>query len=146
MEPSSLNESPAWAAAMLREARVGHLGMLDGAGWPRVLPVTYAVVDGLIYTAVDDKPKAVAGADLARVRYLRRRPETALVVDHYDDDWENLAWVQVLGSADLLDVTAAPDAIAALRARYEHYRVSSPRGPVIRLTPQRCLCWRASAR
>jgi PPOX class probable F420-dependent enzyme len=128
---------------MLREERVGRLALLDDAARPRVLPITYAVAEGSVYTAVDDKPKTVPGAKLARVRFMRRRPEAAFLVDRYDDDWERLAWVQFLGTVEVLDVDAAPKGIAALRAKYEPYRLRAPAGPLVQLTPRRCLWWRA---
>ena len=55
----------------------------------------------------------------ARIRYLRRRPDAALTVDHYSDDWEELAWVQALGRVEVLALAGAPDALAALVAKYE---------------------------
>jgi PPOX class probable F420-dependent enzyme len=122
---------------------VGHLGLLDGAGGPRVLPVTYAVWEGDAWSAVDDKPKAAPGQELARVRWLRLRPRAALTVDVYDDDWERLAWVQLLGEVDVLE-TAEPGALEALAAKYEAYRARAPRGPFLRLRPLRALCWRAT--
>jgi PPOX class probable F420-dependent enzyme len=82
---------------MLDDARVAHLGLLDADGHPRVLPVTFAIARGAIWSAIDHKPKRRRGQDLARVGWLRERPRSALTVDRYDDDWTRLAWVQVLG-------------------------------------------------
>ena len=134
---------PTWARGLIESERVGHLGLLDGEGGPRVLPVTYAVCDGDAWSAVDDKPKSVPGAELARVRWLRADPRAALTVDVYDDDWERLAWVQLLGDVDVLDA-AEPGALEALAAKYEAYRGSAPAGPFLRLRPLRALCWRAT--
>jgi hypothetical protein len=78
----------------------------------------------------------------ARVRYLRRRPESALTVDRYEEDWAKLAWVQVLGKVRTLD--ADEDGLEALRAKYAQYRERAPAGPFLRLEPQRALCWRAA--
>jgi PPOX class probable F420-dependent enzyme len=129
---------------LLEDARVAHLGLLDDSGRPRVLPVTYAVCGARLVTAVDHKPKRRSGNDLARVRWLRARPSAALTVDRYDDDWLGLAWVQALGNVDVIDVSAASDAVAALAARYEPYRTQPPGGPVLALSPERLLWWRAS--
>ena len=85
---------------MLERARVGRLGFVDDRERPRVLPVTFALCADAIYTAVDAKPKRAG--EPARVRYLRQRPQAALTVDHYEDDWSKLAWVQVLGRVELL--------------------------------------------
>lgn len=122
---------------------MAHLGLSDAAGNPRVLPVTYAMYGGALWSAVDDKPKRSHGEHVARVRWLRARPEFALTVDHYEDDWTRLAWVQVLGRATVLDPAGNADVMEALTARYPTYRAQPPRGPLLRLAPERAICWRA---
>ena len=122
---------------------MARLGLLDGDGRPRVLPVTFAVCgDGLV-SAVDHKPKRVEGSELARVRWLRRSPVAALTVDRYDDDWSRLAWVQALCRADVRD-DAPPGAVEALSQKYEQYRERAPAGPFVVLTPERFVHWSAA--
>jgi PPOX class probable F420-dependent enzyme len=140
----SLDELPRWAGELIESARVAHLGLLDADDRPRVMPVTFAVAGGELWTAVDHKPKRTQGGELARVRWLRRNPAAALTVDRYSDDWERLAWVQALGRVDVLDEPEAA-ALDALRAKYEQYRGHPPRGPFLRLAPARLLFWRADA-
>jgi PPOX class probable F420-dependent enzyme len=123
-------------------APLGHLGLLDSDDRPRVMPITFAVLEDGIWSAVDHKPKRASGRDLARVRWLRRNPAAAITVDRYSDDWERLAWVQALGTVDVLD-GPAPAALDALQAKYHQYREQAPEGPFLRLTPARVLCWRA---
>jgi len=125
------------------QARVGHLGLLDEEDRPRVLPVTFAAAGDALYSAVDHKPKSVAAQDLARVRFLRRRPEAALTVDTYHEDWSRLAWVQVLGRVEIGEPADWPEGIEALCRKYGQYREGRPGGPLLRLAPERCLCWRA---
>jgi PPOX class probable F420-dependent enzyme len=138
---SQPTEVVAWANKLLESERVGRLGFLDEEGAPRVLPVTFAVADGRIWSAIDQKPKRTA--EPARLRFLRRDPRAALTVDHYSDDWEELAWVQVLGLVRILDVKEGADGLAALSAKYEQYREESPPGPLLALKPERYLWWRA---
>ena len=144
MRDGPLDELPAWAAELLLRARVAHLGLVDDTGRPRVLPVTFAVADRRIWSAVDDTPKRAAGERLARVRYLRANPFAAVTVDRYSDDWTQLAWVQILGSVEIVAVVDAPPAVAALVSKYEPYRGSPPPGPLLALTPERCLHGRAT--
>jgi PPOX class probable F420-dependent enzyme len=138
---ASVATLPQWARALLGSARVGRLGIVDDDGRPRVLPVTFALAAGALVTAVDHKRKDVPAERLARVRWLRARPRAALTVDHYEDDWSRLAWVQALGPVRILD--DAPDAVAALTARYTQYRDHPPAGPVIELAPDRIVWWKA---
>jgi PPOX class probable F420-dependent enzyme len=122
---------------------VARLGIADEAGDPRVLPVTYAVLERTIVTAIDHKRKEVPAERLARVRWIRARPRGALTVDRYDDDWSGLQWVQALGPITILEAAEAPEAIAALTERYGAYRDQPPRGPVLSLAPDRVLWWQA---
>lgn len=107
-----------------------------------MLPVTFAVAEGRIWTAIDQKPKRAK--EPARLRFLRRDPRVALTVDRYSDDWDELAWVQVLGTVRILDVNEGPAGLEALRAKYEQYREEAPPGPLLALDPQRYLWWRAA--
>jgi PPOX class probable F420-dependent enzyme len=108
-----------------------------------VLPVTFAVLGDAVWTAVDDKPKRRPGDELARVRWLRARPQSTIAVDRYDDDWSKLAWVQLVGTTDVLDASDHDDALDALAERYPQYRERRPRGPLLRLTPEESRYWRA---
>jgi PPOX class probable F420-dependent enzyme len=132
---------PGYARELLANGRVGHLGLLDDGGRPRVLPVTYAVADAALWSAIDWKRKE--REEPARVRWLRGRPEAALTVDFYDDDWSRLAWVQVLGQVAVLDAADAASGMAALTEKYPQYAERPPAGPVLRLTPERALHWSA---
>jgi PPOX class probable F420-dependent enzyme len=137
----TLDELPEWAEEMLEFERVGRLAFVDEEDRPRVLPVTYAVAGGAVWSAIDDKPKRAG--EPARVRYLRRRPQAALCVDRYDDDWSRLAWVQLLGRVEVLPIDEGEDGLAELAARYAPYRERRPPGPLLRLAVERALCWRA---
>jgi PPOX class probable F420-dependent enzyme len=134
---------PGWARELLESEPVGHLGLLDDDGHPRVLPVTFALVEEKLWSAVDDKPKRVPAEGLARVRWLRARPQSALTIDRYSEDWSELAWVQLIGTTTVVRVDGHERVLEALAARYPAYRERPPQGPLLRLSPDRCLCWRA---
>ncbi|MGH2763520.1 MAG: TIGR03668 family PPOX class F420-dependent oxidoreductase [Thermoleophilaceae bacterium] len=133
----TLEDLPGWAGELLDTARVGRLALLDERDLPRVLPVTFAVWEGAVWSAIDRKPKRTA--EPARVRRLRRRPEAALLVDRYDDDWSRLAWVELRGMVTIHPVGPALDALAH---KYEQYRVESPQGPLLRLEVTNAVVWR----
>jgi PPOX class probable F420-dependent enzyme len=141
MAENQPTELIAWANNLLETARVGRLGLLDDDGAPRVLPVTFALAEGRIWSAIDQKPKR--SGEPARVRFLRRDPRAALTVDRYSDDWEQLAWVQVLGAVQILDAAEGAAGLAALGAKYEQYQAEPPPGPLLALEPRRFLWWRA---
>jgi PPOX class probable F420-dependent enzyme len=138
----NLEGLPGWALDMLCEARVARLALLDEEDLPRVLPVTFAVLEGGVWSAIDRKPKRAA--EPARVRRLRRRPEAALVVDRYDDDWSRLAWVELRGRVSIVPAADAAPALAALTAKYPQYADEPPPGPLLRLAVERATCWNAA--
>ena len=140
---ASLEALPKWVGALLEAERVGHFGLLDDDGRPRVLPVTFAVLDGQVWSAVDDKPKRVPGERIARLRWLRARPASTLTVDRYDEDWTRLAWVQILGATRILDLAGHEAALDALAARYPQYSEARPQGPLLRMAPERFASWQA---
>ena len=135
----NLDELPGWARALVDGARVARLGLLDERDLPRVLALTFVVWEGAVWSAVDRKPKRTP--EPARVRRLRRRPEAALLVDSYDDDWTRLAWVELRGRVSIEPLGPALDALAA---KYPQYVDERPQGPLLRLAPERFTCWRAA--
>ena len=137
-----LESLPGWARELLASERVARLAYVDEHDHPRVLPVTFAVADGAVWSAIDEKPKR--SPEPARLRHLRRRPEAALLVDVYDDNWSRLAWVQLLGRVDVLPVESAPEAIEALAAKYPPYAESTPPGPLLRLNVEGSRQWRST--
>ncbi|MDY6764862.1 MAG: TIGR03668 family PPOX class F420-dependent oxidoreductase [Halobacteria archaeon] len=88
----------------VEEARVGRLATADIQGRPHAVPICFGVDNETktIFSAVDEKPKSVEPTDLRRVRDIQDNPYVALIIDMYDEDWENLAWVQVRGTASLV--------------------------------------------
>jgi len=138
------HEPPAWALALLREARVGRLATADAAARPLVVPVCFAFDGTALYSAVDDKPKRTR--QLRRLRNVAENPQASLLVDVWDEDWTRLAWVRVDGRADVLagggDFTRA---LELLRTKYPQYRAMDLErdGAVLRLHADGVRCWRA---
>src|SRR5690348_17443708 len=92
-------------------ARVAHLATADSEGRPHVVPVVFALDGDTILFAVDAKPKQTR--DLKRLRNIEVNPSVAVLVDHYEEDWEALWWVRADGSARVLD--PGPDTDRAMQ-------------------------------
>ena len=137
----SIEALPDWARVELDAGRVARLAYLDDTGQPRVLPVTYALAEGAIWTAIDLKPKL---RDIpARVAWLRREPRVGLCVDVYHEDWTKLAWVQLIGEIEVLESEAGETGLEALVDKYAPYEDQPPPGPLLRLEVERAMSWRA---
>ena len=118
------------ARARVTEARVGRLATVTTAGRPQLVPCCFALSADTIYSAVDHKPKSTRR--LQRLENLRGNPNTAILIDHYADDWSTLWWVRADGTGRILeDGPELADAIALLVAKYEQYQQAPPAGPVI---------------
>ena len=133
----------------LETARRGFLATVDGAGRPAVVPVCFALVEGTVVTPLDEKPKSASPEKLRRVRDIRANPRVALTVDHYEADWSRLGWLQVRGTATLLepDENGHTTGVAALREKYDQYgsHALSER-PLIRIRPGHVVTWGSLSR
>jgi PPOX class probable F420-dependent enzyme len=130
---------------LLGSARVARLATVAPSGRPSLVPVCFAAIDGVVYHAVDHKPKATRR--LARLEHIAAEPRVALLADHYDDaDWSALWWVRADGRARVLDDgPQAAHAIDLLSEKYPQYRERRPEGPVVALDVERISGWSAAA-
>jgi PPOX class probable F420-dependent enzyme len=129
--------------AHLAAARVGRLATVRPDGGPHVVVCCFAVAGDQVWTAIDAKPKR-PGARLQRLANIRANPRASLLVDHYEEDWDQLWWVRVDGAAAVLEIGNEEDrAIAALTARYPQYARARPPGPVIAIAIERITGWSA---
>src|SRR5256885_16561279 len=87
-------------------ATLAHLATADRQGTPHVVPVVFALDGDTIYFAVDQKPKRTR--DLKRLRNIGMNPSVAVLVDHYEEDWNALWWGRGDGSARGLDTRPQP--------------------------------------
>jgi PPOX class probable F420-dependent enzyme len=138
--------------AFLTAARTATLATIDDGGLPRLVPICFVVTEQprlVVYSPLDEKPKRVPDAhDLARVRDILERPEVALLVDRWSEDWGHLGWLRLRGIADLVEPgdTAAADehrtVVAALRRKYPQYASHDlEERPLIRIAIERSRSW-----
>ena len=135
---------------ILRQARVARLATVDAQSQPHIVPVCFAYDGRVFYTAIDQKPKRVAPERLARVRNIRTLPNVALLIDKYDEDWTQLWYILIRGSARLIPDAAKKErarAIGNLRAKYPQYArgMLTDNAPIIRITPKQTIFWGASS-
>lgn len=123
-------------------ARVAHLATADSEGRPHVVPVVFALDGDIIYFAIDQKPKRTR--DLRRLRNIAMNPSVAVLVDHYEDDWDALWWVRADGSARVLDPGPDTDRAMQLLAQlHSQYRAHPPPGPAVAIAVRRWSAWSA---
>jgi len=85
-------------------ARLGHLATSDREGAPHNIPVCFWFdASARFYFVIDEKPKRLSGTGLKRMRNIVENPQVALVIDHYEEDWTNLAYVLIHGRARIVE-------------------------------------------
>jgi PPOX class probable F420-dependent enzyme len=139
-------DAPAWALALLRDARVGRLATAGADGQPLVVPVCYVFDGARCYSAVDAKPKRTR--ELRRLKNIAANPLVSLVVDVWDEDWAKLCWVIVEGRAEVLtrgaEFTRAIDQLVAKYPQYRAMGLDRHEGAVVSVEPRRILAWRGA--
>jgi PPOX class probable F420-dependent enzyme len=132
--------TPEQARDRFAAARVARLGTADGDGVPHLVPMVFVVERDAVYSAVDAKPKRTTA--LRRLANVRENPAVALLVDHYEDDWNALWWVRADGRGRVLahDTEEARHGIALLAERYPQQR---PAGDVLAVDVERWSGWSA---
>lgn len=136
MEMPEVEQQQRFAAA-----RVLRLSTVSAEGQPHLVPATFAVLGDRIAIAVDHKPKR--HSNLKRLRNIHENPAVTLLVDHFDEDWEQLWWVRADGRARVLENDDAGELVEALLSKYAQYRDRRPVGPVIEIQVTRWSGWAA---
>jgi PPOX class probable F420-dependent enzyme len=128
------------ARSRVADAAVGHLATVTAGGRPHIVPCCFALAGERIYTAVDAQPKSTLA--LRRLDNIAAHPEVTVLVDHYEDDWAELWWVRVDGTARVCGSGAVrAEALEALAAKYRQYRESVPPGSVVAVEITRWRWW-----
>ena len=120
---------------------VARLATVRRDGQPHIVPVVFALVGDMIFTAVDAKPKRTTR--LQRLANIEHEPRCSLLVDHYENDWSRLWWVRADGEAALVGPVEASMGLAALVARHAQYRQAAPPGPLLAIRVFRWAGWSA---
>ena len=128
-------------------ARLAHLATGDATGAPHNVPLCYWFDGEHIYFAIDEKPKRQTGMALKRMRNIAENPRVALVIDHYEEDWSQLAYVMIRGHARVVeDPEEYLAALRHLRDKYLLYRgmsMTPENNPIVKIEPEHVHVWGA---
>jgi len=129
----------------VQSARIARLATADDKGRPHVIPICFALDGKQLFSPIDEKPKKTAPLRLKRIRNIKANPHVAVVIDRYDEDWRQLAYVLIKGRAKiLLKGPKHKRAIQLLRKKYPQYRkMRLEERPMIQITPLQWKSWEA---
>jgi PPOX class probable F420-dependent enzyme len=132
-----------WERHFIASHRVARLATIDANGQPHIIPIVYVFDGEHLYTPLDAKPKRVAVNQLQRVKNIQTNPQVAIVIDDYSEEWTQLAWVQIRGTAALVE-RGDEHVIDLLLAKYSQYQAMPLNDrPLIVITPHHVTSWRA---
>lgn len=132
-------------AMLLHSHRIGHLATADTAAAPHVIPVCFVCADQAIYSAIDHKPKRLTGYRMKRVRNILENPRVAFLVHHYEEDWHQLAYILIRGTATMIE--SGPErqrALEMLEDKYPQYQergLATSANLVIKIVPETIRRW-----
>jgi PPOX class probable F420-dependent enzyme len=131
--------------AFVRSARVAHLATADANGQPMVIPICFVYDGKHFYSPIDEKPKQTSAQRLKRVRNIQENSKISLVIDQYEEDWTNLAYLLITGHAKIiLRGKRHHRAVAFLRKKYPQYRhMVIDERPMIQIKPFSLRSWGA---
>jgi len=107
----------------LAAARVAHLATASVQAVPHAVPLCFWFDGANFYFIIDQKPKRHSGLKLKRMRNIAANPCVSLLVDHYEEDWSQLAYVLINGRAHVVEGREEYMlALRNLRDKYPQYR------------------------
>ena len=130
---------------VMHKHRIGHLATVDSHGVPHIVPVCFVYDGTAIYSAIDHKPKRTSGYSMKRLQNILQHPQVAFLVDHYEEDWLQLYYVLLRGTATILEEGAErQQALTLLEAKYPQYQerqLARGSGLVIKILPTSVRHW-----
>ena len=126
-------------------SRVAHLATAGIDAAPHAVPLCFWFDGDNFYFVIDEKPKRQTGLKLKRMRNIAANSRVALVIDHYEEDWSQLAYVLVSGHASVVeDQEEYMLALRHLRDKYPQYRnmaLTRETNLMVRIEPARVHIW-----
>jgi PPOX class probable F420-dependent enzyme len=141
--------------AFIRSHRIARLATAGEDLQPAVIPLCYVFDGEHIYSPIDEKPKSVAASSLKRVRNIKANPRVSVVIDDYSEDWSKLAYVLIVGTAEIIlpgkdasrETQEHARAVELLREKYAQYRsMRIDERPMIKISPGRIKRWASAER
>ena len=131
----------------LSTSRVARLATAAADAVPHAVPLCFWFDGVNFYFAIDQKPKRQSGLKLKRMRNIAANPHVSLLIDHYEEDWSQLAYVLVGGAARVVeDREEYVMALRNLRDKYPQYRnmaLTYETNLIIRIEPRSVHVWGA---
>ena len=139
--------------AIIYNARIARLATVDSKSKPHLVPVVFAFDGEHYYIPIDKKTKQEPSKPekLKRVKNIQTNPNTALLIDEYNEDWTNLYFVMIQGRASLIsnkkgeqqnELLQLEGAHKLLSDKYPQYQKIGIGAYIIIIYPQKVITWK----
>lgn len=134
--------------SLITDSSIAYLSTVSHKGHPHIVPICFVLLDQNFYSLLDNKPKNVQVLKLRRVQNIISNPKVALIVNHYEDDWDKLWHVLIKGNGSIVaNELERRAAIKSLKQKYEQYlHMDVDLNPVIKIRPTNIVSWEATTR
>lgn len=134
--------------SLITDSSIAYLSTVSHKGHPHIVPICFVLLDQNFYSLLDNKPKDVQVLKLRRVQNIISNPKVALIVNHYEDDWDKLWHVLIKGNGSIVaNELERRAAIKSLKQKYEQYlHMDVDLNPVIKIRPTNIVSWEATTR
>jgi len=128
----------------LDTARVATFASIGADGRSHLVPIVFVHTGDTLVTAVDHKPKRTPA--LRRLENISRDDRVTVLVHHYAEDWNDLWWIRIDGTAEIIPAGNARHhpVVQPLIRKYGQYQ-GIDLGDAIVVTMNKVLGWAASA-
>jgi len=134
--------------SLITDSSIAYLSTVSHKGHPHIVPICFVLLDQNFYSLLDNKPKNVQILKLRRVQNIISNPKVALIVNHYEDDWDKLWHVLIKGNGSIVaNEVERRAAIKSLKQKYEQYlHMDVDLNPVIKIRPTNIVSWGSTTR
>jgi len=129
--------------SLIQDSRIAYLSTVSDRDHPHIVPICFVLLNQNFYSLLDDKPKNVLLLKLKRVQNIISNPNVALIVNHYEDDWDKLWHILIKGNGSLVtNELERRAAVKSLKQKYRQYlQMDVDSNPVIKIRPTSIVSW-----
>ena len=128
--------------SIIKKIRVARLSTVDEASQPYSIPVVFIYYKNSFFIPLDEKSKSTKTSELRRVKNIEHNPQVCLLIDEYTDNWNDLFYILIKGTAELFDDKYTLKYIHKLLvSKYPQYMKIGLGDSCIRINPTKVTIW-----
>lgn len=128
--------------SIIKKTRVARLSTVDETSQPYSIPVVFIYYKNSFFIPLDEKSKSTKISELRRVKNIEHNPQVCLLIDEYTDNWNDLFYILIKGTAELFDDKYTLKHVHKLLvSKYPQYMKIGLGDSCIRINPTKVTIW-----